>query len=414
MSTRPLKKRRLCNNPFIDLEADVDDDEDNESDLPDIEDELDEEEELWDYQRAHERLCTEDSDSMDKQWESFIARAQQCSRNPAAISSLLTQSGIWEIACKNRWARQSYSSTGLTQMLGHITNPHTTMFRPSSWACVRGVASKWRAYRGDVGMIKQIGELIGVIHLVLLLLLRLPLEPVNEWSILPKQKPASISGLRAAFGNKSVSVNEDGSFNFKCRFYTIEGYLSISLSDIDIMVGDMCIPSTSEFGFFVESGLVDVALNATTHAAFLSFGLSVGAHVRIIGGDFHGLVGHVYDVMENEYIIGLVGWVINCSMGHGDKQVTVVNQSTDSETIVLESQLDFHDGDFIMSTLRVHRPGCNVKLGERDPNEVYIGKRIIVHVDTSSLQPPSTPFVTTVCPDSTSPAWDPSSRTLGP
>ncbi|KAF8891913.1 hypothetical protein CPB84DRAFT_1748786 [Gymnopilus junonius] len=68
----PLKKRRLCNNPFIDLEADVDDDEDDESDLPDIEDELDEEEELWDYQQAHEQLCTEDS---DKQWESFIARA---------------------------------------------------------------------------------------------------------------------------------------------------------------------------------------------------------------------------------------------------------------------------------------------------------------------------------------------------
>ncbi|KAF8869080.1 hypothetical protein CPB84DRAFT_1755471 [Gymnopilus junonius] len=180
---------------------------------------------------------------------------------------------------------------------------------------------------------------------------------------------------------------------------------------------------------------------------------------------------------------GLVGWVINCSMGHGDKQVTVVNQSTDSETIVLESQLDFHDGDFIMLTLRVRRPGRNVKLGERDPNEVYIGKQIIVHgthrlkgyrglirattpngvasvevnathkvekiefaylaivgneesswstmrarsllssdntgpssntVDTSSLQPPSTPFVTTVCPDSTSPAWDPSSRTPGP
>ncbi|KAF8888925.1 hypothetical protein CPB84DRAFT_1749404 [Gymnopilus junonius] len=365
MSTRPLKKRRLSNNPFIDLEADVDDDKDDESDLPDIEDELDEEEELWDYQRAHEQLCTEDSDSMDKQWELFIARAQQCSRNPAVILSLLTRSGVWEIACK---------------MLGHITNPHTTMFRPSSWVRMRGVASKWRAYRGDVGMIKQIGS-----HLVLLLLLRLPLDPINEQSILPKQKPASISGLKAAFGDKTVSVNEDSSFNFKHQFYTIEGYLSISLSDIDIMVRDTCIPSASEFGFFVESGLVDMALNAATRAAFLSFGLSVGAHVRIIGGDFHGLVGHVYDVMENEYIVGLpslglmenmpkqavrasfrngdqvkvtsgshtglVGWVINCSVGHGDKQVTVINQSTDSETIVLESQLDFHDGDFIMSTL---------------------------------------------------------------
>lgn len=226
------------------------------------------------------------------------------------------------------------------------------------WARVTGQGRGWSVYRGDIGMI-------------------VPKEGTTDLVIIPRIKTShSKSGhrpaqalftlptIKATFGENSVdAVSADGSFTFKGKRYTKEGFLYCDTNEVDLCRPADDIPTQEEFQIFKKCGLINEGTLTRTVSRLEQLKISTCSRVLIVQGEFRGLLGKVADVAENEVTVfidslnhvqqmlksavrttyrigdevqisngdlrGSVGWIVDVQ----DQMVTVVDVDKDMEVL---------------------------------------------------------------------------------
>lgn len=171
---------------------------------------------------------------------------------------------------------------------------------PQTWAKVWGKGPAWKPYKGDVGLLEQLGE-----KMVLLLVPRIAFVPAADKADRPAQMLALGPNVASAFGKEAVKEHADGSFSFKGRKYTGKGFLVVDIDDIEIIQAPETTPSVLELEFFLVNELLEQETFERAERAILKSRLKAGDRVKIISGDFRGIIGFVEEVREDEFVVDL-------------------------------------------------------------------------------------------------------------
>jgi len=226
------------------------------------------------------------------------------------------------------------------------------------WARITGRGRGWSAYKGDIGMIvPKEGRTILVI-----------IPRIKTTHYKSRHRPAqalfTLPTIKATFGENSAhAVSADGSFAFKGRRYTKEGFLYCDTNEVDLCRPADDIPTQEEFQMFKECSLICEGTFARTVSRLEQLKISTGSRVFIVQGEFRGLLGRVADMAENEVTVfidslnhvqqmlksavrmtyrigdevqicngdlrGSVGWIVDVQ----DQTVTVVDVDKDMEVL---------------------------------------------------------------------------------
>ncbi|KAJ3510153.1 hypothetical protein NLJ89_g4845 [Agrocybe chaxingu] len=446
-------------NVFLDVEAAVDDSEDDlEDDVEGVESELDdlnEEEEAAVAQCTHLHLATAIEED-EQAWEAMLDRARTRGQRPLDGGDEQQEEGsrtLWEIGCKP--GLEEAAAYKILKLATHPTMPHvlarsviarTSLMgrvyaevdsqeaartlcaripelnasilrpipyheapqvlhihnvahaEPGRWARVDAQANKWRSYRGDTGHTALAGTKI-----ILLLVPRLT-EPDDVGR--PPQRLRPYKDMLERFSARRVKKVNENQFKYKRQLFNCEGFLVTDLETTRVLPhSDDILPSLDELDAFEKSTLVDSSLIKHARKEAHLRAIQAGDNVRIISGEFRGLLGKVqgligteadvhiptYDLVHRmpvaqvrcHYVIGdevrvtrgehtgTVGWITQLG-GHG---LTVVDVDQRREVQCSLGQVERFDRP-VKATLRVLRQRGNERI--KDPNAVYIDKKIVV------------------------------------
>lgn len=249
----------------------------------------------------------------------------------------------------------------------YIKKPFT--FDGKDWARILGRGKGWTVYKGDIGMFIQ-NE--GNRNLALIPRIQ---TIQSKFRQRPAQSLFTLPAIKAIFGENSVnSISQDGSFTFKGRRYTKEGFLYCDTDEVELCRPADDIPTQKEFQMFRESGLMTEDTLTRTLSRLEQLKISIGSRVFVVQGEFRGLIGRIIDIAENEVTIfidslnyvqqllksevrttyrigdeiqicngkycGSVGWIVDAQ----DHTVTVVNVEKDMEVIALRCQSHLNIG----------------------------------------------------------------------
>ncbi|KAF8901453.1 hypothetical protein CPB84DRAFT_1914205 [Gymnopilus junonius] len=337
MSIRPHKRPRIEHNPFIDVEAIVGNSEEEEDDDGMFEGDVDKDEELWEFQ-----------------WNCMHLHIDTTSDDEC----------IWEVGCKPGREMLVASRMFLDQqqkvpVMAYPSMPGWIFMQAPTRDVVSHLAESMDDLNSNVILPVPIENLHCIISVPA------PNIKPQSWACVHGNILVSPTKVQAIHGCTHLSVNNTGSLVYRQHLYSAQGFLILKPSHADIVLGDNVLPSQTEFACFVESSLLDAATNASTRASLSHNNLVIGDHVKITSGDFRDLLGHIADILDDEYVIwfpsldlveavpcqivrahyhvgdevkivsgvnsGLVGWVVHCVFGVGESQVTVVNQTVNLE-----------------------------------------------------------------------------------
>lgn len=166
------------------------------------------------------------------------------------------------------------------------------------WARVAGRGRGWSMYKGDIGMIAT-----NETAPKLVLIPRIKTSSSNSRQR-PLQTLFTLSTMMATFGKNSVhSIHGDGSFSFKGRRYTKEGFVYCDTNEVDLYRPTDDIPTQKEFHMFKQCDLMTADTLKRTTTRLEQLKISIGCRVIIVQGEFRGLLGMVSDVAENEVTV---------------------------------------------------------------------------------------------------------------
>ncbi|KAF8960609.1 hypothetical protein BDZ97DRAFT_1921993 [Flammula alnicola] len=459
MSNRPAKRRRTDTNMFMDLEAIADDvleDDELTDGEEELEDEMDEEETRWDSVVNHARLRQAMADTWSEEAHLLADLARRATRRAAmeqgtstedagfqseyaaADYTLFKDDNLWEIGCK--LGRENAAVFKILHLAFHPTSPQSlarsvmanpcrpgriyaevsthqqamrlatsvselnkAMLRPvpreewaqtrivgspnisrQSWGRVRGKRKGWEHYRGDVGLVEK--------------------DRLSR----PTQALSLKEMVESTFGEETVEMQSGGSYRFEGRQYSKKGFLMVNISDIDLMYSVDPLPSMSVLMLFSSNDVLEADARVRTENGIMASQVKLHDRVKVVRGEYRGLLGQVEDVGENEIAVylstqdltenvlrtdvrlafrvgdevrvldgpnsGLTGWVVDIF----DDRMKILNMEKQAEFTVSSGQVVFYSSDFVATTLRPRNPKLRNQLGGKDPNGVYKGKRVIV------------------------------------
>ncbi|PPQ76734.1 hypothetical protein CVT26_004428 [Gymnopilus dilepis] len=359
MSERPLKRRKA--NPFIDVEAGVDELEDaGEDDEPEGDIEPDEDEILWDSVHQHSMLLHESSAAKsNSHWDALLDRAFIRARRQSAAVLLEDGSaggGLWEVGCRpgreaivansTKLQDEAFAVVALPSLPGKVfvfadsrevvslvLERHSDLngavvrpvpaekvhriatalnenMQPPYWARIRAKASHWKRYRGDTGLVE---DAHGVLTLFLL---PRPTFRSNDRSK-ARQAQSDRSKARQAQSLldldtlkdqgliKQVRLCGDGTFMYSKNRYTLSGLLMIPMDTVDAITGQYVVPTLPEFEKFVRAGVVTPTLRLTTRLMIAPETRRVGARIKVSGGPFVAYHGTIVAVTDEDYSVHL-------------------------------------------------------------------------------------------------------------
>lgn len=180
---------------------------------------------------------------------------------------------------------------------------------PFSWVKVCDRRKRWKKYRGDVGIVRtrlpedgKYTKFTNKMFIYLVPRLYFPSDHADESRFPPPQRLADYHTLEKEFGEEYLTIEEDHTpgdpltFSFKGQEYdTWSGLLVVEAEDIAVAAEPGLLPSRLEFRLMRESDFLPDLVYQETMQAFISRRLSIGSRVKVIVGDFKGLVGVIRD-----------------------------------------------------------------------------------------------------------------------
>ena len=297
----------------------------------------------------------------------------------------------------------------------YIKNPFS--FDDRNWAKLTGRGTGWSIYTGDIGMVVTQNSVKTVVVI--------PRIKTSESidMLRPQQSLFPAHVLINIFGDDCISSSSsDGSFTFKGRRFTKEGFLRHKLSEVDVYRPADDLPTELELEIFKECSMMDDKILNDAVSRLARIKIVLNDRVVVVEGDFKGLVGTVVERGDNEVAVdvetqdqiervnlsavrvafrlgdqvqikqgphsGRIGWIVDVQ----DLTVTVINVELDLEVImnscsiyfvdkflqasIKKSDIGFYNSPFL-TTLRKRTIARDVKFRD-DPNKIYHGKRVIV------------------------------------
>jgi ribosomal protein L24 len=251
----------------------------------------------------------------------------------------------------------------------YIKNPFS--FDGRNWAKLTGRGTEWSVYRGDIGMVVTQN---GVKTVVVI-----PRIKTSESIDMPRPQPSLFPAqvLINLFGDGCISSSSsDGSFTFKRKRFTKEGFLRHKLSEVDVYRPADDLPTEFELEIFKECSMMDDKVLNDTVSRLARIKIVLHDRVVVVEGDFKGLVGTVVERGDNEVAVdvetqdqiervnlsavrvafrlgdqvqikqgphsGRIGWIVDVQ----DLTVTVINVELSLEVIMNSCNVHFVDKDF--------------------------------------------------------------------
>ncbi|KAJ3500928.1 hypothetical protein NLJ89_g9573 [Agrocybe chaxingu] len=360
----PLKKRRRLNPAmFVDIEAGVtDDEEEYVRDETEDEDEHEREEDIYDDVQSyiavtqHSRLMQSIDDAGEDAWEELLERARERGRSSSVMEGLRSNEEvrlegndrIFEIGClvgheestafkvlslathptfpqilaRSITARSTIpgriyaevdsmdQARALARRISELDpsnirpvsmDERTEMltraspYRPEDqkWVRVRDKRAKWKKYRGDTGLLikRKEGFLVGLIP-------RIGKEPRPPQALAPHDDMVKTFGVRKV---KSLEVK----YIFEKCTYTQEGILLVPINEIDLIITSEILPCYHEFPLFCDTSLLEDATRLKTLSRVSQKRLQIQDRVKVIRGEFAGVLGEVVEVGNEEVLLHL-------------------------------------------------------------------------------------------------------------
>ncbi|KAF5320862.1 hypothetical protein D9619_000113 [Psilocybe cf. subviscida] len=355
MSARPSKRFETTHlNPFVDIEAQhTDDPETNEEEEAEegmeefIDDTATNAAQAPPYPRQRLQLVdSDDQGSMD----AFLKRARD-------------RASRWEGAV---------SANGSVHVQ-HILETERNAYHAQTWRSYRGPL---KVYRGDTGLVVSHGV---PPSLMLALLPRLNTQETTVTGARAAQDLRNCAFMQAAFPS-NVRPNTDDTFVWKGKVFTTDGLLLLPL--LATAIGPETLPAREELELFSQTTSLARATYVSTTRSLSRRCVKPGKRVKIVLGEYIGLVGivnHVQDLVANvwlesesylaeipleclkmHFLVGdqvkimsgapwknAIGWVIDIQ----ENIVTVYLQDKNEHVKVITEHLDFYNAPFVRELL---------------------------------------------------------------
>lgn len=173
---------------------------------------------------------------------------------------------------------------------------------PFSWVKVCDRRKRWAKYRGDVGLVRSRRPEDNQMFIYLVPRLYFSSDLADGSQFPPPQRLADYDTMEKEFGKDHLTIERKRdqtprnsmTFSFKGQQYDM-GLLVVEAENIAVMAEPGLLPSRLEFRLMHESGFLPDNVYQETMQAFRSRRLGIGSRVKVIVGDFKGLVGVIRD-----------------------------------------------------------------------------------------------------------------------
>ncbi|KAJ3503180.1 hypothetical protein NLJ89_g8551 [Agrocybe chaxingu] len=456
---RSSKRRRVDTNIFLDLEAATEGGEEESEDDSELEEdeELYGEEEMGRNIAKHRQLQRAVDETKGSYWEDLVKRAKSRARMPDSYNGTFvegptTSDCLWEIGCRLGYEEASvFAVMNLTCETGSLEDlaiavigrcsipgrvfaevkeraqaerlaraiPHLKSvlrpvppaemtailtakspytLTPGTWVSVRDTRSKWRTYRTDTGLIVQCPR-SRKLHVLLIPRIQTTSSPSTNSR--PEAQPAPTDWIASTFGGSALKSEGPNLYRFRTLTLLSEGFLLIDVDDIDVVTSLDTLPSMEELLTFARSAYLDTQLIELTKSRMALSHCTVGDRVKVIRGDFSGLVGQIRDLSGSEVTVYLETQDCICEVLTRDVRVAfrvgdevrilsgthtgqcgwVVKVFPDTANLLCGITVGLHQLQLYSSPIHTRlrrRHRLPWLPNQKDPNAIYIGKRIQV------------------------------------
>ncbi|KAF4609692.1 hypothetical protein D9613_012048 [Agrocybe pediades] len=414
---RNAKRRRIQQNPFLDIEAVVDKDNEEDQSLDSEDDgfivddsvEIDEDDVLHGDEDIMSDVATQRSRHLssqstgpedDEAYSAFLARAR------ARASAARAQSEQLGSIIAEVYAPPPVDLYSLP--------PKTNINK--TWVRIRPLKGALRVYSGDLALAVR-SETYGEVFWLYWLVPRIRLSKKDNSA---RPEPALFNAQLAMveFGDQSVeSVHSDDlAWNFQGFSYSKQGYLiEDAPAKSSLSFGGQVIPTIDEFKAFASCEALDEQLRHRTQLLIGQNAISRGDRVMCIGGELRGLIGTVLECYEDRLDVHLenldidstlmrievrrhfrVGDRVTVSLGDGDSRtgrqgwvtgiyeesVCVFDPKTREEMMYSWQTVQFDTEEIVynrcLPDLRRSSTFPELLGMSYNPNRVYHKKRIMV------------------------------------
>ncbi|CAA7267817.1 unnamed protein product [Cyclocybe aegerita] len=170
-------------------------------------------------------------------------------------------------------------------------------YRPEDqkWVQVHDKRAKWKKYKGDTGLLvkRKEGFLVGLIP-------RIGKESCPPQALAPHDDMVKTFGVCKV---KALEVQKR--YIFKKCTYTQEGILLVPIDEIDLIITSEILPCYHEFLLFCDTLLLEEATRLKTLSQVLQKRLQLQDQVKVIRGEFAGVLGEVVEVGNEEVLLRL-------------------------------------------------------------------------------------------------------------
>ncbi|KAF8199073.1 hypothetical protein BJ912DRAFT_687982 [Pholiota molesta] len=291
--------------------------------------------------------------------------------------------------------------------LYRILNIASTRLAPHQWARVAGRRRKWRVYGGDTGLVLMIQ---GSEKLYLALVPRLAIGDADPEVQRPPQALLERLHLAHIKGEKSIKEDIEGRYIWKGYMFSKEGFLLIDLDKIELLPLVETVPRTAELAIFRTTTIIPPRIARRTEEMIRRTRMKLGDRVKVVTGEYLGLIGEITEILEDDSEVniympsqditqnmlkndvrvtyrvgdqvkvldgehkGLAAWVVAILLD----SLRILNLEKQIEVNVSKADVEFHSPKHSISLKPRDGYPNWAKLGERNANDVYIGKRVMV------------------------------------
>lgn len=169
--------------------------------------------------------------------------------------------------------------------------------KPCKWARIKGKKKKWHLYQGDTGIVIKVK---GRENLIMYLIPRLVMTPLDEVLSRPPQELVDRLRLQNMVEDNAVSVDEDGCFEYDGFEYNADGLMMFNVDDVNIVPLAETLPTAIELAIFKATTVLGDQMANATNIRLRQRNMKVGDRVKVVMGEYSGLVGELTEVTDEE------------------------------------------------------------------------------------------------------------------